>query len=111
MSQQLVTPLGNGGSMPTAQPVKNSVQGSPFTVGATAVPTPNLKCSGILLSIVTEGIHLRVNDEGDTGAADASDIVYPVGLYHIPIKSGQTLSMLQTSSGATVYVEYVKEII
>ena len=109
MSQQFTTPMSNGGSMPSSQPVKNSVAGSPFTVGATSIPTPNLKASGVLVSITGEPIHLRINDEGDSVAADANDIVYPVGLYHIPIKSGQTLNMLQTNSGAVVYVEYVKE--
>lgn len=108
MGQQFVTPMGNGGSMPTAQPVADSVVGSPFTTGAASVSTPELKTSGVLVSIIGNPIHLRVDEDAPIDA-DANDFLFFEGQHHIPIKSGQFLSMIQEVGAAAVYIEYVKE--
>lgn len=112
MGQQLATSLSNGGSMNSTQPVANSITGSPFTIGASAVRIPNsgeITSNGIFVSVVGESLHIHFNDEGDETNADSNDMLFPVGVYHFPLTGNQHLSAIQSSSGGTLYVEEVRE--
>lgn len=93
----------DGRSLPFVQPVPDSVAGSPFTVGAASVATPELE-SGLILLHTDQDIHVRF----DGADADSGDLLVPAGLHHFPVSTGDVLAMIQDSAQATVHVEQAR---
>ncbi len=92
----------DGRALPAAQPEAGSVTGSPFSVTSGAAVTTT-ELTGLVFIHATQAIHVRFSKDGT--AATSSNMLLPAGqLLSFPV-DGDTLSMIASSTTATVYVE------
>lgn len=89
-------------------PKADSVTGSPFTVTGTSTSTSEELTGLVMISVQTNPIHVRFDRQAAV-AADANDMLLPVGIHRFPV-DGHFLSMIQDGAAATVYVELAEEV-
>lgn len=98
----------NGKHVGHAQPVADSVAGSPFTSGASTAATPVLRGLAMIM-VTTQPIHVRF-DKDNAVAADVSDFLLPPNqLFMIPC-DGHVMSFVQETAAAQIYVAIAREV-